>query len=326
MALFVGLSIVRFGSPGWRDVWAAVGDRPLRGGCSLRARPGQRPLAPGALPPADAPVHPARGHRRPRARSCSWPSSVFAALYLLKLPNVSRLFLLLLFSVPGSPDPDLAGLDPGLLRPARGHAATTPGTCWWSGQPAAKAFADTVEGHVELGLRADRLPGRAERPGDPRAGPAATGPRDRGRDRRTSCTRRSSTRWRSACRSRTGRSSSRSPGCARTRAGSSGSRSTETAHDHRPAAGSRTSTGCRSCRSSTARTGPRDRGQAAAGHRHRAAALVVLSPLCSSLVALVIRLQRRRPGPVPPGRGSASTGGRSRSSSSGRWSRTPRRG
>ena len=43
----------------------------------------------------------------------------FAALFLFKLPNVSRIFLIMLFSARSSP--------------SSGHAATTPATCWWSG-------------------------------------------------------------------------------------------------------------------------------------------------------------------------------------------------
>ena len=150
---------------------------------------------------------------------------VFTTLYLLKLPNVSRLFLLLLFSFQAV----LTLVSRAAIRAlfvrlrARGYNARYMLVV--GANPAAAEFADAVEGHTELGLRPI---GYLAAPHDPASGPGAglsADPRDRRRDpgRPAWDGRR---RGRDLPRaSRTGRWSSRSRACARTRAGSSASRS-----------------------------------------------------------------------------------------------------
>ena len=152
MALFIGLSIVRFGSPGWRDVWASVGIDPfvaaagyglvlvsalwLQGLYRLRTRLSIRREVIDVL-----------------VAILLLAVVVFTTLYLLKLPNVSRLFLLLLFSFQAV----LTLISRASIRAlfvrlrARGYNARYMLVV--GANPAAKAFADSVEGHVELGLR-----------------------------------------------------------------------------------------------------------------------------------------------------------------------------
>ena len=152
MALFIGLSIVRFGSPGWRDVWASVGIDPFA------AAAGYGLVLVSALW--------LQGLYRMRSRLSIRREVidvlvailllavvVFTTLYLLKLPNVSRLFLLLLFSSQAV----LTLISRASIRAffvrlrARGYNARYMLVV--GANPAAKAFADSVEGHIELGLR-----------------------------------------------------------------------------------------------------------------------------------------------------------------------------
>ena len=205
MALFVGLSIVRFGSTRMARRLGDGRHRPLRGGRGLRARPRQRPLAPGPLPPADAPVDPARGHRRPRRDPAPGGRGLHHALpaqAAQRQPALPAPALL----VPGGLDPDLA--DRRSAPSSSGSARRGYNARYMlvvGANPAAKAFADSVEGHVELGLRPI---GYLAGPNDPAAvrragtcGDRSSGPWTRSR---TSCTEPSSTRWRSASASRTG--------------------------------------------------------------------------------------------------------------------------
>jgi exopolysaccharide biosynthesis polyprenyl glycosylphosphotransferase len=154
MALFIGLSIVRFGSgsPGWRDVWAFVGIDPLvaaagyalalvtalwlQGLYRLRTRLSRRREIIDVL-----------------VAILFLSVVVFTTLYLLKLPNVSRLFLLLLFSSQAV----LTLISRAAIRAyfvrsrARGYNAHYMLVV--GANPAAEDFADAVEAHVELGLR-----------------------------------------------------------------------------------------------------------------------------------------------------------------------------
>ena len=152
MALFIGLSIVRFGAVGWQEVWASAGVDPflaaagyalvlvtvvwLQGLYRLRARWSRRREAIDVL-----------------VAVLFLAVVVFTALYLFKLPNVSRLFLLLLFSSQAA----LTLCSRAVIRVAfvrlraSGHNARY--MLIVGANPAAQAFADAVARYVELGLR-----------------------------------------------------------------------------------------------------------------------------------------------------------------------------
>jgi exopolysaccharide biosynthesis polyprenyl glycosylphosphotransferase len=152
MALFIGLSIVRFGSPGWRDVWVSAGiDAFVAAACYGLAVVSVLWL---------------QGLYRLRTRLSIRREVidvlvailllavvVFTTLYLLKLPNVSRLFLILLFPLQAV----LTLISRASIRAffvrlrSRGYNARYMLVVGANG--AGKAFADSVEGHVELGLR-----------------------------------------------------------------------------------------------------------------------------------------------------------------------------
>ena len=202
MALFIGLSIVRFGSPGWRDVWAFVGIDPfvaaagyglalvtalwLQGLYRLRTRLSIRREVIDVL-----------------VAILLLAVVVFTTLYLLKLPNVSRLFLLLLFSSQAVLTLVSRAAIRGLLRRACGRAATTRATCSSSAPTRRRAHSPTRSratsswGCAPIGyLAAPHDPASTRRP------TVAPRPRDRGRDRGRPARDRSSTRSRSACRDR----------------------------------------------------------------------------------------------------------------------------
>ena len=152
MLLFIGLSIVRFGPTMWQDVWATVGIDPylaaavyaltwvtvlwLQGLYRLRARWSRRREVIDVL-----------------VAVLFLAVVVFTTLYLFKLPNVSRLFLLLLFSFQAA----LTLLSREAIRAvfvrlrARGYNARYMLVV--GANPDAQAFADAVDRHVELGLR-----------------------------------------------------------------------------------------------------------------------------------------------------------------------------
>ena len=227
--------------------------RSVRRRRGLWARPRHRAVAPGPLPAPDPVVDPARGHRRPgrhpapRGRGVHDALPAQAAGRQPALPAPAVL-------VPGRPDARLAGRRSGPsssgLR-ARGYNARYMLVV--GADPAAAEFADAVERHRELGLRVDRLPGRAARPGIGPGDRPSAGPRDPRRDRGRPA--------------RHGRRRGRDLPAAIedwslvepiTRLCEDEGKIvripvTETTPDHRPAAGSRTSTACRSCRSSTGR-------------------------------------------------------------------------
>ena len=152
MALFIGLSIVRFGSPGWRDVWAFVGVDPflaaagyglalvtalwLQGLYRLRTRLSIRREVIDVL-----------------VAILLLAVVVFTTLYLLKLPNVSRLFLLLLFSFQAVMTLISRAAIRALFVRLRARGYNARYMLVVGANPAAEAFADAVEGHVELGLR-----------------------------------------------------------------------------------------------------------------------------------------------------------------------------
>jgi exopolysaccharide biosynthesis polyprenyl glycosylphosphotransferase len=152
MALFIGLSVVRFGWSGWRQTWAAAGIDPLvaatgyglilvtalwlQGLYRLRTRLSMRREVIDVL-----------------VAILFLSVVVFTTLYLVKLPNVSRLFLILLFTSQAG----LTLLSRAAIRElfvrlrARGHNARF--ILIVGANPAAEAFADAVAGHVEMGLR-----------------------------------------------------------------------------------------------------------------------------------------------------------------------------
>ncbi|MEP6638126.1 MAG: sugar transferase [Chloroflexota bacterium] len=152
MGLFVGLSILRFGSSGWRDTWAAAGIDPIvaAGGYGLALV--------GALW--------LQGLYRMRTRLSIRREVidvllailllavvVFMTLYLIKLPNVSRLFLVLLFSSQAVLTlVSRAGIR-ALFVQLRARGYNLRYMLVVGSNPAAEDFADAVEGHVELGLR-----------------------------------------------------------------------------------------------------------------------------------------------------------------------------
>jgi exopolysaccharide biosynthesis polyprenyl glycosylphosphotransferase len=152
MALFIGLSIARFGAPIWREVWTLIGIDPfvaafgyglalvsvlwLGGLYRLRTRLSVRREVIDVL-----------------VAILFLAVVVFTTLYLFKLPNVSRLFLLLLFAFQAVltlvSRLAIRALFVRLRR--RGYNARYMVVV--GANPAAEAFADTVEAHVELGLR-----------------------------------------------------------------------------------------------------------------------------------------------------------------------------
>ena len=151
IALFVALSVIRFGEPGWRDTWANVGIDPylaaagyaatlvavlwLQGLYRLRARLSQRREVIDVL-----------------VAILFLAVVLFTTLYLVKLPNVSRLFLLLLFASQAALTLlSRAGIRALFLRlRARGYNARYMLVV--GANRAARTFADAVAGHVELGL------------------------------------------------------------------------------------------------------------------------------------------------------------------------------
>jgi exopolysaccharide biosynthesis polyprenyl glycosylphosphotransferase len=166
MALFVSLSVIRFGSPGWRETWAAAGIDPfvaaagyalalvttlwLQGLYRLRTRLSIRREVIDVL-----------------VAVLFLAVVVFTTLYLVKLPNVSRLFLLLLFSCQAG----LTLLSRAAIRlifiDLRSRGYNTRFMLIIGANPDAEAFADAVTGHAELGL----LPiGHLAGPHDPPAG------------------------------------------------------------------------------------------------------------------------------------------------------------
>jgi lipopolysaccharide/colanic/teichoic acid biosynthesis glycosyltransferase len=219
---------------------------------------------------------------------------VFTTLYLLKLPNVSRLFLLLLFSSQAV----LTLISRASIRAffvrlrARGYNARYMLVV--GANPAAKAFADSVEGHIELGLRPI---GYLAAPNDP----SLSASWDRRRPVLGPWT-----RSRTSCRNR-GRRGGDLPqprGLGPRRADHEvvrgrGPDRPDPADgdddDHPRRAGSRTSTACRSCRWSTDRIGSSGSPSSALLDIVIAtAALIVFSPLLLILGAL-IWLQDGRP-------------------------------
>lgn len=152
MALFVGLSVVRFGSPGWRETWAAAGVHPF--------------VAAGMYGFALVSALWLQGLYRLRTRLSIRREVidvlfallflsvvVFTTLYLFKLPNVSRLFLLLLFSS----QTVLTLLSRASIRALFVRLRTRGYNSRYmlivGANPAAEAFADSVADHAELGLR-----------------------------------------------------------------------------------------------------------------------------------------------------------------------------
>ena len=152
IALFLGLSYVRFGSPGWHDTWTSIGIDPFVAACRICRRARRRAVGPGPLPAAHQ-VVPRREVTDVLVAILFLAVVVFTTLFLVKLPNVSRLFLLLLFSCQAALTLlSRAGIRAIFVRlRARGYNARFMLVV--GANSAARAFADAVAGHVELGLR-----------------------------------------------------------------------------------------------------------------------------------------------------------------------------
>lgn len=162
--------MIRFGSPGWRATWTTAGIDPL--------------VAAAGYGIALVAALWLQGLYRMRTRLSTRREVidvllavlllavvVFTTLYLVKLPNVSRLFLVLLFSCQAA----LTLLSRTAIRVlfvslrARGYNARY--MLIVGANPAAEAFADAVAGHVELGIRPI---GYLVGPHDPAAGSASS--------------------------------------------------------------------------------------------------------------------------------------------------------
>jgi exopolysaccharide biosynthesis polyprenyl glycosylphosphotransferase len=152
MALFLGLSVLRFGPGGWLPTWAAAG---------LDAR-----LAAGLYAIAVVAVVWVNGLYRLRVR-WSWRREaldvltavvmlaivVFTALFLLKLPNVSRLFLLILFPAQAAAIIATRWAIRWTFVHLRARGYNTRYFLVIGANPRGQAFADAVERRRELGLR-----------------------------------------------------------------------------------------------------------------------------------------------------------------------------
>ena len=160
MALFIGLSIVRFGSPGWRDVWASIGIDPfiaaagyglalvtalwLQGLYRFRTRLSIRREVIDVL-----------------VAILLLAVVVFTTLYLLKLPNVSRLFLILLFSFQAVLTLFSRTAIRALFVRLRSRGYNARYMLVVGANPAAAEFADCGRRTHRAGAATDRLPGRA---------------------------------------------------------------------------------------------------------------------------------------------------------------------
>ena len=149
--LFLGMSILRFG-PGFRDLWASLGIDPFVGAAVY-----------GAAWVATLWV---LGLYRMRAR---WSArtelldilraalllavGVFTALFLFKLPNVSRLFLILLFGAQVFLALASRLTVRRLFETLRGRGYNTRYILIVGAGPAARSFADRIERRRDLGLR-----------------------------------------------------------------------------------------------------------------------------------------------------------------------------
>jgi exopolysaccharide biosynthesis polyprenyl glycosylphosphotransferase len=151
MALFLGLSIVRFGASDWRATWVTVGIDALlaaaiygallvfvfwlQGLYRLRARWSRRREAIDIL-----------------VAVLLLAFVVFIALYLFKLPNVSRLFLLLLFAGQAVVTLLSRATIRALFVQSRARGYNTRYMLVIGANRRAEAFADAVARHTELGL------------------------------------------------------------------------------------------------------------------------------------------------------------------------------
>ena len=176
----------------------------------------------------------------------------FSALFVVKLPDVSRLFLLTLFVAQiALTVASRAGIR-WLLQVLRERGLQHPLHARRGHRSEGAALRRRDRAPPRAGAAGHRLPGRRARA--PTMIDHRPGARGHSTTSRTSSTTTSSTRSRSACRARgLTIASSRSPGCARRRARSSASRST-TCPVSLPGGRVEEFDGARSCRSSTART------------------------------------------------------------------------
>ena len=152
VALFVGLSIVRFGSPGWHDVWTGIGIDPfvaaagyaaalvaalwVQGLYRLRTRLSQRRELIDVL-----------------VAILFLAVLVFTTLYLFKLPNVSRLFLVFLFSCQAAITIVSRSSIRAIFIRLRSRGFNTRYILIVGANPDGAAFAQAVAGRAELGLR-----------------------------------------------------------------------------------------------------------------------------------------------------------------------------
>ncbi len=153
IALFMGLSIVRFGPGGWESTWQSAG---------IDGR-----LAAVLYGLALVAVLWVQGLYRLRVRLSTRREMVdvltaivllavvvFTALFLFKLPNVSRLFLLLLFPVQAAATITIRAFIRWTFLRLRSRGYNTRYFLIVGANPAAERFADAIERHRELGLQA----------------------------------------------------------------------------------------------------------------------------------------------------------------------------
>jgi len=152
VALFIGLSVVRFGSPGWHDIWTGIGIDPfvaaagyaaalvaalwVQGLYRLRSRLSQRREIIDVL-----------------VAILFLTVLVFTTLYLFKLPNVSRLFLLLLFGCQAVLTIVSRVSIRALFVRLRARGFNARYLLIVGANPEAGAFARAIASRAELGLR-----------------------------------------------------------------------------------------------------------------------------------------------------------------------------
>ena len=153
IALFIGLSIVRFGADQWESTWLTAGIDGLVGAVvyglmlvavlwvqglyRLRIRLSQRREVMDVL-----------------TAIVLLFVVVFTALFLFKLPNVSRLFLLLLFPAQAVATIMIRALIRSTFVRLRARGYNVRHFLIVGANPAAQRFADAIERQQELGLRA----------------------------------------------------------------------------------------------------------------------------------------------------------------------------
>jgi exopolysaccharide biosynthesis polyprenyl glycosylphosphotransferase len=169
VVVFVAVSVLRFGGHNWEAIWGGLGVSPwlaagtfaviwvgalwLEGLYILRARWSLRSEAYGIL-----------------HASLGVAVATFSLLFVLKLPDVSRLFLLSLFAGQTLATLTSRVMLRRLLGWLRSHGRIRRYMVVVGAGPAAEAFADRVERHVDLGIQVIghlRWEGETEQPRRP---------------------------------------------------------------------------------------------------------------------------------------------------------------